>query len=150
MNAFDLLKQDHQKVRTLCSQMGTTGERDTMKREEIFRQVKQEVDVHTKIEEQCLYPLAKKYKETQEITERSLEEHQQIKQLLQELSRKEVQSEDWLPTFKTLQECFEDHVEEEESEMFPKLQKILSRDEMSKLGDDLQSMKTREMESIRR
>ena len=44
---------------------------------------------------------------------------------------------------KVLNDLIEHHAKKEETEMFPKLKKKLSRDELSALGDDVEAMKKR-------
>lgn len=150
MNAFDLLKADHRKVKDLFVQITNTTSRDSQQRETLFRMIKQELEIHTKIEEAYLYPTAQKHNETKDLVQHSLEEHHQMKQLLQDLSQKEVDSESWMPTFKTLQEVTEDHIEEEESELFPNMKVYLSPEAVTHMGDELQTMKNRELESMKR
>ena len=141
MNAFTLLKADHKKVAGILEKIDGTTERATKGREELFTQLKNELDVHTRIEEEILYPALEEYEETRAIALEAYEEHAVVKQLLAELASAPKGSEEWTAKFTVLKENIEHHVEEEEGEMFTKARKVLSEDEIEKLGERLQEAK---------
>jgi hypothetical protein len=141
MNAFELLKKDHKKVSDLFKQLEETTERAVKTREELFGKLKQELDIHARIEETIFYPAIKEAKETHEITLEAIEEHKVVKQLLSELESLSVSEEEWTAKLKVLKENVEHHVEEEEGEMFKDAQKVLSREQIEELGARLESAK---------
>jgi hemerythrin-like domain-containing protein len=141
MNAFQLLKEDHQKVSGLFQQLEPTTERAEKTRTELFAKLKEELDIHAKIEESIFYPSIKQAAETREIVLEGFEEHHVIKMLLGELDSLPVDTEQWTAKLKVLQENVEHHVEEEESEMFPKAREVLSEDEINRLGVQMGEMK---------
>jgi iron-sulfur cluster repair protein YtfE (RIC family) len=144
MNAFTLLKNDHEKVAGILKSIEGTTERATKGREELFAQLKSELDVHTRIEEKIFYPALEKYEETRDIALEAYEEHAIVKQLLKELASSRKDGELWTAKFTVLKENIEHHVEEEEGEMFKKARKVLSEDDIVKLGDRLQEAKQSE------
>ena len=141
MNAFTLLKNDHEKVAGILEKIEGTTERATKAREELFAQLKSELDVHTRIEETILYPALKEYEETRDIVLEAYEEHAIVKQLLEELESSRKDDEHWTAKFTVLKENIEHHVEEEEGDMFKKARKVLSEDEIATLGERLQEAK---------
>jgi hypothetical protein len=141
MNAFELLKQDHEKVAGIFEKLEPTTERGVKTREELFTQLKQELDVHAKIEETILYPVLKEEQETEDITLEAYEEHNVVKQLLAELDEMPKDDESWGAKLKVLQENVEHHVEEEEGEMFKKAQKVLSAEQIEELGTRMEAAK---------
>lgn len=141
MNAFTLLKDDHKKVAGILEKIEGTTERATKGREELFSQLKNELDVHTRIEETILYPALEEYEETRDISLEAYEEHAIVKQLLEELESAPKDDETWTAKFTVLKENIEHHVEEEEGEMFEKARKVLSEDEIAALGERLQKAK---------
>ena len=64
MNAFQLLKEDHQKVSGIFQQLEPTTERAEKTRTELFAKLKEELDIHAKIEESIFYPSIKQAAET--------------------------------------------------------------------------------------
>ena len=143
MNAFQLMKEDHQKVSGIFQQLEPTTERAEKTRTELFAKLKEELDIHAKIEESIFYPAIKQAAETREIVLEGYEEHAVVKTLLGELEGTDVTSEQWTAKFKVLKENVEHHVEEEEGEMFQKARQVLSEEEISQLGARMEQEKQR-------
>ena len=141
MNAFTLLKADHERVAGLLEEIDETTERAVKGRDELFTRLKAELDLHAKIEEEILYPALEETEETHEITLEAYEEHRLVKQLLTELESEPKDSEEWTAKFTVLKENVEHHVEEEEGEMFKKARKVLSQEEIDELGARLEDAK---------
>jgi iron-sulfur cluster repair protein YtfE (RIC family) len=141
MNAFELLKADHEKVAGLMEKIDETTERALKTREELFTQLKNELDLHAEIEEQIFYPAIEGAEETREITLEAYEEHNVVKQLLAELEAEPKDDETWSAKFTVLKENVEHHVEEEEGEMFKNARKVLSKEEADELGARLEEAK---------
>ena len=141
MNAFTLLKADHEKVAGILSSIEETTERAVKGRNDLFAKLKSELDLHAKIEEEILYPALEETDEAREITLEAYEEHRLVKQLLTELEAEPKDTEEWTAKFSVLKENIEHHVEEEEGEMFKKARQALSEEEIETLGEQLQAAK---------
>jgi hemerythrin superfamily protein len=147
MNAFTLLKADHKKVAGLLEKLDSTTERGVKTREDLFTQLKTELDVHAHIEETILYPALEEIEVTHDITLEAFEEHRLVKQLLAELEKMDKGEEQWTARFTVLKENVEHHVEEEEGEMFPKARKALTDEQAEELGTRLEAAKNTEMKA---
>jgi hemerythrin superfamily protein len=75
MDALELLKQDHQKVKQLFQQGEQTEDRKQQKK--IFREIKSELETHARIEETIFYPAMQEHEELKDMVLESLEEHKQ-------------------------------------------------------------------------
>ncbi len=144
MDAIELLKQDHEKVSGIFEKLEPTTEQAVKTREELFAKLKNELDVHARIEEQIFYPAIKEAEETHDITLEAYEEHHVVKQLLAELEALPVTDESWGAKLKVLQENVEHHVEEEEGEMFKGARKVLSQEQIDELGARMEAAKKQE------
>jgi hypothetical protein len=140
MDAFSLLKADHQKVAALFEQLESAGGQSKLR---VFEQIKTELELHTQIEEKIFYPALEEPEETHDLTLEAYEEHDVVKKLLRELSRARTANEEWEAKAKVLQENVEHHVEEEENELFPKAEAALGDEEIERLGQRLEMAKTR-------
>jgi hemerythrin superfamily protein len=143
MDAFTLLKTDHKTVAGLMDKIEQTTERAVKTRDELFTQLKSELDIHAEIEEKILYPVLEKADETHDISLEAYEEHRIVKQLLGELESEPKDAEEWTAKFTVLKENVEHHVEEEEGEMFKKARKVLSEEEIEELGARLEEAKAK-------
>jgi iron-sulfur cluster repair protein YtfE (RIC family) len=141
MNAFALLKADHEKVAGILETIEDTSERAVKGRDELFARLKTELDLHAMIEEEIFYPALEGTEEAREITLEAYEEHRVVKQLLAELEAEPKDTEEWTAKFMVLKENIEHHVEEEEGELFKKARQALSEEEIETLGDRLQEAK---------
>ena len=100
-----------------------------------------ELDAHTHIEEKIFYPRLKQEEELEDITLEGVEEHHQAKMFLRELANLSDDSEKFEPKLKVLMEDIEHHVQEEEGEMFSKVEKIIGKAELEKLGKQMEEEK---------
>ena len=132
MNAIELLKADHKTVDRLFQKVKATEEGEEHK--ELFKQIKAELDTHTHIEEKIFYPRLKEEDELEDITLEGIEEHHQAKMFLRELSNLTEDSEKFEPKLKVLMEDITHHVQEEEGEMFPKVEEVIEASELEELG----------------
>ena len=138
MNALELLKQDHAKVKKLFEQ---AEDADQKEKQAVFTEIKTELEIHTHIEESVFYPAMQRYKELKDMVAESLEEHDKVKTLLKEMDSMSG-SEDFEDKLEELIDNVEHHAEdEEELKMFPKVRELVSAAELEKLGAQLQAAK---------
>ena len=145
MDALTLLKQDHQKVKKLMGELEKTTERGVKTREELFTKLVNELTVHEKIEEKIFYPRVKEQATTKKVEEmiaESYEEHHFVDTVKAELQDTPFEAEEWAAKFKVMKENVEHHAfEEEEEKLFPKVQKIFSKDELEEMGTEMEELK---------
>jgi hemerythrin superfamily protein len=142
MDALEVLKQDHERVKELFEQAEST-EDDKAKRK-LFKDIKKELDTHARIEETVFYPAMQEHEELKDMVLESLEEHKQVKKLLREIDRLGKTSEKFEPKLKVLQENVEHHAEEEEEgKMFPKIRELINSAELEELGNELEAAKSK-------
>jgi hemerythrin superfamily protein len=143
MDAITLLKNDHRTVEQLFKRFEQAGERAHVQKRQIVDRIIEELSVHAAIEEQVFYPAARAtVPDTEDLALESLEEHHVVKWLLSELEAMEPAHERFDAKVTVLIETVRHHVEEEESEFFPKARKELGRNELADLGERLADAKT--------
>lgn len=141
MDALELLKEDHQKVKELFEQ--AEGTEDQKEKNKIFSKIQTELETHARIEETVFYPAMQQHEELKDMVLESIEEHRQIKTLLKEIDNLKSDSEKFEPKLAVLMENVEHHAEEEEEgKMFPKIREICSQEDLEKLGEELEAAKT--------
>jgi hypothetical protein len=141
MNATDLLKQDHEKVKKLMEEIDSTTERGVKTRNELFTRFKQEMTVHERIEEEIFYPRLTEQAKTKDIALEGYEEHHVVDMVMAELDDVPYDDERWGAKFTVMKENVEHHIEEEEGEMFKLARQALDSDELAELGERMESMK---------
>jgi hemerythrin superfamily protein len=144
MNALELLKTDHQKVKELFKK--AEGKKNGKQQKQLFDQIKAELETHAHIEKTTFYPAVAKNEDLKDMVLESLEEHKQVKTLLKEMENLTSDSEKFEPKLKVLMENVEHHaVEEEEGKMFPKVRKFMKPAELEELGQELESAKAKKV-----
>lgn len=145
MDAIQLLKEDHKKVRGLLGQLTDTTSRAEKTRTELLATIRKEIEVHTTIEEEIFYPAfreAAKNAEDREMFFEAIEEHHAAGDLvLPDLLGTEVTSDKFGGRAKVLKELIEHHADEEESDMFKRARELLSREQLETLGTRMQERK---------
>jgi hemerythrin superfamily protein len=135
MNAITLLKRDHHTLKGLLGDLESTTERGVKTRTELFARIKQELTVHEAIEEEIFYPTLKQHPRAREIVLEGYEEHHVVDTLMGELEALPVDDETWGAKASVMIENVEHHIEEEETDMFPKARQVFDEQELKELGD---------------
>jgi hemerythrin superfamily protein len=134
VDAIALLKQDHEKVRTLLGQLeNATGAR----RQKLLGQIETELKVHTTIEEEIFYPAyhqAARKKDDKKLFFEAIQEPHVVDLVLPEMNDG-ASPEELKARAKVLKDLVEHHADEEEKQMFPRARKVMERDELRSLGE---------------
>ncbi len=134
MDAIQLLKDDHDAMKKLLTELEGTTERGVKTRQELFAKVREELTVHEAIEEEIFYPALKEHPKTKEITLEAFEEHHVVDMVMAEIESVPFDDETWGAKFKVMKENIEHHIEEEENEMFKQARDAFQKQELEELG----------------
>jgi hemerythrin-like domain-containing protein len=141
MDAIALLKDDHEKMKKLLTELESTTERGVKTREELFTKVREELTVHEAIEEEIFYPALKEHPKAKEIVLEAYEEHGVVDMVMAEIQGLPYEDETWGAKFKVMKENIEHHIEEEESEMFKQARDVFETQELEALGERMMARK---------
>ncbi|WP_185961518.1 hemerythrin domain-containing protein [Telmatospirillum sp. J64-1] len=143
---FEMLKQDHQRVRDLFSQIEQTSNGAKKDREELFHKLKQELIAHAHAEEKVFYPPL--HEKQKDMIDEATEEHHEVEKMLGEAEKQPIDSDAWLKCIQQIKEMVEHHVQEEESEIFDNAQKLLGEEDMEHMVEDVEEVKEEEKKHI--
>jgi hemerythrin superfamily protein len=135
MNAVKMLKQQHREVEKLFEKFEAA--KSAERRRKAFEAIADALAVHAAIEERHFYPGVKK-RQTEDILLESVEEHLEIKRVIADLLHTEPDDDGFDAKVKVLQEDVEHHVEEEEDELFPKVEKLIDEEELVAIGEAME------------
>jgi len=135
MNAVKMLKQQHREVDALFKRF--ESEKPGEPRKRVFEEIADALAVHASIEERHFYPGVKQ-KQTEEILYESVEEHLEIKRAIADLLSLDDDDETFEAKVKVLQEDVEHHVEEEETILFPKVEKLVDAETLEAIGLEME------------
>jgi hemerythrin superfamily protein len=149
MDAIMLLKNDHKTVEDLFKRFEKLGPRAVKSKEDVVARIIRELSVHAAIEEMLFYPAIRQavddgngdIDDIDDMVLESLEEHHIVKWVLSELDGMSAENERFDAKVTVLMENVRHHVEEEEGDLFPKVQKLLGKQRLAELGDAMAKAK---------
>ena len=144
MDAIALLKADHKAVAKLFREYKAAKRARRADRTKIIDRVIKELSIHAAIEEQVFYPAVRtEVPKLEDDVLESLEEHHLLKWTLKELSAIDARDERYDAKVTVMMEQVRHHVEEEETDWFPKVRAALDRSRLQELGAELAKAKRR-------
>ena len=143
MDAYQILMKDHRNVEDLFEKIEKTDDGQHKEGEQLLGKLREELELHTEIEERLFYPEMKKHAWTKELADEALEEHGEVKRLLKELAKLSPGEERWSDMIEELDHAVQHHVREEEEQMFPAARREISESRANELGRQIEEMKQR-------
>ncbi len=140
ITVFDLLKQDHDKVRDLFGQIEENEEGE--RREELFSGLKSSLQEHLQLEEELFYPVLEKSEDAREKALEAYEEHNVAKTVLGEFSNVDPKDDRWDAKMKVLKEIVYHHLQEEEKNTFKTARKALEKDQIQQITEQIRQKKS--------
>jgi hemerythrin superfamily protein len=139
MDALQLLREDHRRVKDLFRQFDEAEDGST--RKAIVDEAIAELMIHAQLEEEIFYPAMQREGLT-EIVKHSEAEHEAAEGIMEELIGLDARGTEMKARFQVLADVVTEHMTEEESQLFPKAAE-LGFERLDKLGDQLQELRTK-------
>jgi iron-sulfur cluster repair protein YtfE (RIC family) len=137
-SAIDLLRDDHRRVEEIFDRIEQAPDR--LEKDPLFEEACAELEAHMHLEETLLYPLFAERPGYIELIEDAYDEHQEAKELIREI-RQATTDESFIDQLDELIEAVLHHVDEEESEVFPRLMEELGEARLETIGARMLEMK---------
>ncbi|MRW89466.1 hemerythrin domain-containing protein [Duganella sp. FT80W] len=122
-DAIALLIDDHEHVKALFEQYEELGDRAHVSKHKLALQICDELTKHTTVEEEIFYPAVRQAIKDDDMMDEAVVEHASAKDLIAQIQSMEPTEDLFDAKVKVLSEMIDHHVEEEESDMFPKVRK---------------------------
>ena len=121
IDAIAFLKRDHEDVAEMLEEFEEAGEDE---KQDIAADICSALTVHAQIEEEIFYPAAREVLEDDdlELVNEADVEHGAVKQLIAQIEATDGSDDHFEAMVTVLGEYVQHHVDEEENELFPKLQ----------------------------
>ena len=112
-----MLCEDHQKVKLLFDQFNETTKEN--EKRGIMTAALAALEVHTKLEEELIYPAWREHMDVQDLMDEALNEHHIVHVMIKDLKKMDPEDERYNATFTVLSEQVIHHIKEEERKIFP-------------------------------
>ncbi|MEO7320231.1 MAG: hemerythrin domain-containing protein [Nitrosospira sp.] len=123
-NAIKLLTEDHSKVKKMFKEFAKLSkEDDRTGKKELATQICKELTVHAQLEEEIFYPAVREAIDEDDLMNEAMVEHSSAKDLIAQIQSMAASDPMYDAVVTVLGEYISHHVEEEQNEMFPKVQK---------------------------
>ena len=143
MDVLSLLKSDHDTVKELFSRFEHTAKTAYREKQELFEQIRHELFLHSKAEEQVFYPALKAFNgDGRKLVAQATREHKDIDDLLTQISRMEPRDEEYVDRVQALMEDVEYHIEGEEGQIFQFAKENCPREQLEQLAIEVEQRKT--------
>lgn len=142
-----MLKEDHKRAKKAFRQFEKLDpHEDAEQCQAIVEQTCAELKVHSTLEEELLYPAARRLLSEEDLIDEAEVEHATAKSLIEQLAGMTPDDEKYAATFKVLGEYVNHHVKEEENEIFPQLGR--AKGEWQGLCDEMNSRRDELMQQL--
>lgn len=128
----DALAAEHRATLALFDQMEATEDRHTTRRSILLTQLKHALAKHAAEEEDVIYAAMRTHGLVEQADHLN-SDHGYVKQYLFELSNMEPDHPQWLSKVQDFRAMLDEHMREEEEEIFPQLRRSLAEGETEKL-----------------
>ena len=140
MLATEILTQDHRLAMSLVEELEGVRS-DERGNRETFQSLREALELHIREEEEIYYPALAVHEEFSDLMDENVPEHEMVRANLVQMS--ELSPDD--AAFQTLltetKLALEAHMENEESEVFPRSIELLGEDRINELGNQIDQMK---------
>jgi len=134
MKATDLLEQQHDEVKEMFKRLEDS---EGSKQKKIFEELASSLVAHDAIERQIFYPACEEAMGMNEQLGEALVEHGVVEFMLYEADEA-LGKKDFKFKVTVLREVLEHHIEEEEDEFFPSVEKALGDKRLEELGAEME------------
>lgn len=134
-DVFDVLEQDHRLLERLFEQYQRFND------PVLAEQICDLTTLHTTVEERLVYPLlGREVPDGSSLAKEALGEHAEVKVMIEVVRRAGYDGDGVPEVIQSMQVAIERHVEEEESELFPKMRASLEPARLDRLGEQVAAL----------
>jgi stress response protein YsnF len=144
-----LIQTSPTKANELFAVLADTSNNAVKTRERILGDLKSELELLAKLEEEHLFPVLRKHKETKDLVTAALNDNKQARKLLAELDQTPKGSEEFAPKVAELRKVFQQSVRDERKDLLPAVLKALSDEEAQAIVEKIEVGKAEAEEAKR-
>jgi stress response protein YsnF len=144
-----LIQTGPAKANELLARLVDTSDTAIKTRERLFSELKTELELLATLEEEHLFPVLRKHKETKSLVSEALNDNKQTRKLIADLEQTPTESEEFATKVAELRKVFQQSVRDEKNELLPAILKALSDEEAQVIVENIEAEKA-QIEEVRR
>jgi hypothetical protein len=127
------------KANELFAKLLDTSDSAVKTREKLFTDLKTELELHTSLEEQHLFPVLRRSPETKELVADAIKDNKDLRAKLTELEALPKNDETFPERLKELQKTFRQHARDDKRELLPAVQRALSDEQVQGVAEKMEA-----------
>src|SRR4051794_25116752 len=139
MNLRTLMQVGPAKANELFARLAETSDGAVKTREKLFAELKGELELHTSLEEQHLFPVLRRNAETKELVADAVRDNRELRVRLAELEALPKNDELFPERLKDLQKVFRQHARDDKREPLPAVQRALSEEQVQGVAEKMEA-----------
>src|SRR3954469_13263539 len=139
MSLRTLMQSGPAKANELFAKLSETSDGAVKTREKLFAELKAELELHTSLEEQHLFPILRRNAETKELVAEAIKDNKELRAKLSELEALPKNDEAFPERLKDLQKAFRHHARDEKRELLPAVQQALTEEQVQGVVEKIEA-----------
>src|SRR5829696_2304926 len=127
------------KANELFARLSETSDGAVKTREKLFAELKAELELHTSLEEEHLFPILRRNAETKALVADAIKDNKELRAKLAELEALPKNDEAFPERLKELQKTFRQHARDEKTELLPAVQRALSEEQVQQVTEKMEA-----------
>ena len=127
------------KANELFAKLSDTSDGAVKTREKLFTELKAELELHTSLEEQHLFPILRRNSETKELVTDAIKDNKELRTKLAELEALPKNDAAFPERLNELQKTFRQHARDEKRELLPAVQRALSEEQVQGVTEKIEA-----------
>lgn len=136
MNALELLMRQHRDVESLFDRIEDAA--DASQARDLYSTLARQLETHMTIEEEIFYPAASEADEVE--VSHAVDKHTRAKRIMQTIATSRRFDEEFLRAVRELKDEIQEHVSEEENQLFRLVEERFTTEELDSLAIEMKDL----------
>ena len=139
MNLRTLMQAGPVKANELFARLSETSDGAVKTREKLYAELKAELELHSSLEEQHLFPVLRRNPETKELVADAIRDNKELRAALAELDGMPKNDAAFMARLSEVQKAFRQHARDERKELLPAVQRALSEEQVQGVTERMEA-----------
>jgi hypothetical protein len=139
MTLRSLMQAGPAKANELFAKLSETSDGAVKTRERLFAELKAELEFHTSLEEQHLFPVLRRTPETKDLVADAIRDNKELRAKVAELDGMAKNDAIFSERLSELQKVFRQHARDDRKELLPAVQRALSEEQVQGVTDKMEA-----------
>jgi stress response protein YsnF len=139
MSLRSLMQAGPAKANELFARLSETSDGAVKTRERLFAELKAELELHTSLEEQHLFPVLRRNPETKDVVADAIRDNKELRAKVAELDGMAKNDPTFSERLSELQKVFRQHARDDRKELLPAVQRALSEEQVQGVTDKIEA-----------